>query len=142
VREFEGNEHAHPAWRYRLVALRAGFETEIVGSHYLPFFGDDHLQLSHGTPPMQEIAAGVAYPLRSNELAGRLYLAWVNKASKRASLTKHHRHQPNLSPSRGSRTEERIARGLAATAYRRSAPARALLHALARQIHTPRRRGS
>lgn len=81
------------------------------------------------------------------ELAGKVnqqmpYLAWVNKASKRASLTKHHRHQPNLSPSRGSRTEERIARGLAATAYRRSAPARALLHALARQIHTPRRRGS
>jgi len=142
VREFEGNEHAHPAWRYRSEAVRAGFQTEIVGPHYLPFFGDDHLHLSHGTPPLQAIGAGVAYALRSSELAGRLYLAWVNNASKRASLSMI-ATKPNLFPGpAGASPPERVARRLAATAYRHSRHARAPLHTLQRQIRKPRRHDS
>jgi len=142
VREFEGNEHAHPAWRYRVEAVRAGFVTEIVGPHYLPSFGADHLHLPHGTLPMQAIAAGAGYALRSNELAGRAYLAWVNHASKRASLSMI-AGKPHLFPdSAGASPPERVARRLAAESYQRSKHARSLLHTIERQIGRSRRRGS
>ncbi len=135
VREFEGNEHAHPAWRYRLETIRAGFATEILGPHYLPFFGDDHLHLPHGTPPTKAITAGVAYALRSNQLAGRAYLTWVNHASARASLSMI-ATKPHLFPGHAGHggLGERFARRLAAASYRRSKHARSALHAIERQI--------
>jgi hypothetical protein len=79
VEQFEGNEHAHWALRYRLEATRAGFHTEVAEPHYRAFFGDAHI----APPPASDsalpaLALRAGYALRAHGLARRAYLAWLN----------------------------------------------------------------
>jgi SAM-dependent methyltransferase/uncharacterized protein YbaR (Trm112 family) len=81
VEQFEGYEHAYWASRYRWEAVRAGFLTKTIEPHYHPFFGDRHLELRQGTPPLRALAAGVAFGLRFSSLARHLYLLWLRHIS-------------------------------------------------------------
>jgi SAM-dependent methyltransferase/uncharacterized protein YbaR (Trm112 family) len=72
VEQFEGNEHAHWAMRYRLAAARAGFLTQVAEPHYRPFFGD------RVPPPQLGRLARAAFGLRRSRLARRAYLSWLN----------------------------------------------------------------
>jgi SAM-dependent methyltransferase/uncharacterized protein YbaR (Trm112 family) len=91
VEEFEGNEHAHWALRYRTEAIRAGFFTEVTEPHYLAFFGDAELAPSIGDGAMgggkpaggeasgwRTLGWRIMDALRRRGVARRAYLAWLN----------------------------------------------------------------
>jgi len=73
-----GPGHGHAALRYRWEAARAGFFTDPVEPHHLPFFGDADLVLEPGTPPLSGLGAGLGFALRANGAARRVYLEWLN----------------------------------------------------------------
>ena len=115
VAEFEGYEHAFWAARYVWEACRAGFHVEVLEPYYVPFFGDTHLNLPENTPPLRAVGAALAYALRPNPLARRLYLAWLYAIAGGASLNMiaHKRPgfgRPGAKP--GLRRLLRAARGL------------------------------
>jgi SAM-dependent methyltransferase len=78
VAQYEGYEHANPAYRYRWEATRAGFFTDVTEPHYRPFFGDAELALPPNTPPLRAAAARAGFALRRFGLARRAYLWWLN----------------------------------------------------------------
>lgn len=78
VEQFEGNEHAHWAARYRWEAIRTGFYTEVTEPHYRPFFGDAKLIPAPGTPPLRARAMRLGFAARERGLARRAYLAWLD----------------------------------------------------------------
>ena len=86
VAEFEGYEHAFWAARYVWEACRAGFHVEVLEPHYIPFFGDTHLELPEGTPALRALREAAAYALRGQPVARRIYLAWLYAIAGGASL--------------------------------------------------------
>ncbi|HTZ64155.1 MAG TPA: class I SAM-dependent methyltransferase [Solirubrobacteraceae bacterium] len=78
VEQYEGYEHANPAYRYRWEATRAGFFTEVTEPHYRSFFGDAELALPPNTPALRAAAARAGFALRPLGLARRVYLWWLN----------------------------------------------------------------
>jgi SAM-dependent methyltransferase len=78
VAEYEGYEHAHWALRYRWEAIRAGFFTQVTEPHYRPFFGDAELAPAPGLSKVAGLARRLGFALRSNGIARRVYLAWLN----------------------------------------------------------------
>ncbi len=78
VQEYEGYEHAHWAMRYRWEATRAGLLTEIAEPHYRSFFGDAEPTIPPETGRLRALGLRLGFSLRSNGLARRLYLAWLN----------------------------------------------------------------
>ncbi len=76
VEEFEGNEHAHWALRYRWEATRAGFLTEVTEPHYVPFFGD--ADPPEGGAPSVRMLRRLAFAARRLPGARRAYLLWLN----------------------------------------------------------------
>jgi SAM-dependent methyltransferase len=78
VEQYEGNEHAHWALRYRWEATRAGFQTEVAEPHYRAFFGDAELAPTPGDTPLLALGRRLGFALRSRGLARRAYLAWLN----------------------------------------------------------------
>ncbi len=73
-----GPGHPHSAPRYRWEAARAGFFTDPIEPHHVPFFGDSDLELAPGTPALTGLAEGVGFALRGNAIARRVYLEWLN----------------------------------------------------------------
>ena len=86
VEQFEGNEHAHWALRYRWEATRAGFYTEVTEPHYRPFFGDSELALAAGTAPLRSCGRRLGFSVRGSMLARRAYLAWLDHVWGRVSM--------------------------------------------------------
>ncbi len=78
VEQFEGYEHANPAYRYRWEATRAGFFTDVTEPHYRSFFGDAQLTVAPGTPALRAALARAGFALRRFDLARRIYLWWLN----------------------------------------------------------------
>ncbi len=78
IEQWQGYEHAHWAWRYRWLATRAGFFTDVIEPHYVPFFGDSDLELPPDTSARRARAIERGFALRSNRLARRAYLEWCN----------------------------------------------------------------
>ena len=78
VEQYEGNEHAHWAMRYRWEATRAGFFTEVTEPHYRAFFGDTELSLAPDTPRLKATGRRLVFSLRRMGLARRVYLVWLN----------------------------------------------------------------
>ncbi len=78
VEQFEGNEHAHWALRYRWEATRAGFYTEVAEPHYRPFFGDAEFVSDPEAGPLRARACRYGFALHNNALSRRAYLAWLN----------------------------------------------------------------
>ncbi|MHB8531390.1 MAG: methyltransferase domain-containing protein [Solirubrobacteraceae bacterium] len=76
VEEFEGNEHAHWAARYRWEATRAGFFTEVTEPHYVPFFGDAEPPAGGATPA--RALRRLAFAARRLPGVRRAYLMWLN----------------------------------------------------------------
>jgi SAM-dependent methyltransferase len=86
VEQYEGNEHAHWALRYRWEATRAGFQTEVTEPHYRAFFGDAELAPAPATPPLMALGRRLGFALRSSGLARRAYLAWLNNVQGGVSM--------------------------------------------------------
>ncbi len=78
VEQFEGNEHAHWALRYRWEATRAGFYTEVTEPHYRPFFGDAALAPAPDAGPLHARARRYGFAFHNNALSRRAYLALLN----------------------------------------------------------------
>lgn len=79
VEQFEGNEHAHWAARYRWEATRAGFYTEVAEPHYRSFFGDAEPPAAPaGVSRLGAAGRRLGFALHGSALARRLYLAWLN----------------------------------------------------------------
>ena len=121
VEQYDGYEHAHWAARYRWEATRAGFFTEVMEPHYLPFFGD--------ADPPAEADDGLSRGLRARLLdrrqepwARRAYLAWLNNVHGGVSM-----NMIATKPARfvgrhaGMGTAERLLRTAAAGAMVRAA---------------------
>jgi SAM-dependent methyltransferase len=86
VQEYEGYEHAHWAARYRWEAARAGFLTESAEPHYRSFFGDAEPSIPPETSRLKAHAWRLGFALRSNGVARRAYLAWLNNVWEGVSM--------------------------------------------------------
>jgi SAM-dependent methyltransferase len=78
VEQFEGNEHAHWALRYRWEATRAGLLTEVTEPHYKAWFGDAQLSPSPDAARLHTAGKKLGFAMRRIGLARRAYLAWLN----------------------------------------------------------------
>jgi SAM-dependent methyltransferase len=115
VEQYQGNEHAHWALRYRAEAMRAGFFVEVTEPHYRGFFGDAEPRLDADMSRLRASAYKLGFSLRASRLARRVYLAWLNyvwgEVSMNMIATKPVRY---LGRHDGMGTSERAMRTLAA----------------------------
>lgn len=75
VAEFEGYEHAHWAWQYRLAAMRAGFSTRLIEPSYHWFFRDPP---PAQPPPLRQWRDRRLHELKARSWGRRAYLMWIN----------------------------------------------------------------
>ncbi len=76
--QFEGYEHAHWAFQYRLGAQLAGFSTELLEPAYVSYFDPVELYVPAGTPAPEAARRVVYYVRHSSRIARRAYLMWLN----------------------------------------------------------------
>jgi SAM-dependent methyltransferase/uncharacterized protein YbaR (Trm112 family) len=76
--QFEGYEHAHWAFQYRLGARLAGFSTRLLEPVYEPYFDPVELYVPAGTPAGEAVRRVVYYFRHSSRIARRGYLMWLN----------------------------------------------------------------
>jgi SAM-dependent methyltransferase/uncharacterized protein YbaR (Trm112 family) len=86
VEQYEGNEHAHWALRYRWEATRAGFQTVLAEPHYRAFFGDAESSPEPDASPLLALGLRLGNALRPFGPARRAYLAWLNNVRGGVSL--------------------------------------------------------